>query len=116
MSDPKTLLANLLEEPPSVSRNKNFALFDTPELQQTLRTKRYLLSIERDLLDQTAQTKLEPVPQRNGFYIHINRPSLRSVRSCFVQKDELGLLLGRQGLQDKLQPLLDALQDTSTKP
>lgn len=88
------------------SRNKAYALYNTPEGKRLLRSKRLIASVEQELLEYglTHGFRVERDESRGGYNVTVNleAQAMRYRRTTFLNEEEFTYLRSNPALSDLL--------------
>lgn len=91
------LVEHLADPATRLSRNRHFALFQTPAGRRALRLHRHLTSLAADLVRHRDEARWSVDDKADGFEVRLEIPSLSLVRTAFLTSDDVAVLERSQG-------------------
>lgn len=86
------LVERLAEPLTPLSRNRHFALFQTPAGARALRLHRHLASLAGDLQRYRPEATVHVGDRDGGVEVRVEVPSLHLVRTAFLTADDVAVL------------------------
>lgn len=91
------LVERLADPTAHLSRNRHFALFETPAGRRALKLHRHLASLVADVSRHASEAKWSVNDRAEGFEVRLEVPSLNLVRTAFLTPDDVTVLERVQG-------------------